>query len=110
MFLFFPEARDVQRDRDGQGRRYERLRQTLARAELPVVDMLDGFSRRAADVPVEEIYRQGHFSAEANRVVATHVSDYLRARDLLNPATIVLLTAGLKTSVGTDEAMSTQIP
>ena len=110
VFLFFPEARDVQRDRDGQGRRYERLRQTLARAELPVVDMLDGFSRHAADVPVEELYRQGHFSAEANRVVATHVGDYLRASDLLNPATIVLLTAGLKASVGTHEAMSTQIP
>ena len=61
-------------------------------------------------MPVEELYRQGHFSTEANRVVAIHVGDYLRSRDLLDPATIVLLTAALKARVGTDETMSTYIP
>lgn len=83
LVVFFPDITELDARRDGRPITYRPLLEALAADGVPVVDVLEGFDRRAPGWTTKQILRRSHYSPWGNRLVAEILRDELVARGLL---------------------------
>jgi len=86
LVVFFPDITELDARRDGRPITYRPLLERLAADGVPVVDVLEGFDRRAPGWTTKRILRRSHYSPWGNQLAAEVVHDALVSRGLL-PAT-----------------------
>jgi len=80
--VVFPDGADLRAHRTGGPVCYAPLLEHVERRQYRHIDVLGGFDRYAADVPVRELIPL-HYSARGNAIVARCISEYLEKNDLL---------------------------
>lgn len=85
LLVFFPDITELDARRDGRPITYRPLLERLVADGVPVVDVLEGFDRRAPGWTTKKILRRSHYSPWGNQLAAEIVHDALVSRGLLPP-------------------------